>query len=83
VREQLTELRGYRLLAGFRGSKPADLDALVEVILAIATLAGRAAPWASAVEVNPLLVDGDRIEALGVLVATADRLRPDRDGRRP
>lgn len=78
VRTMLTELRGYRLLSGFRGSRPADIDALVEVIVRIADLAA-ATPGIESLEVNPLLVDGDQIEALDALVtfptphATSDR----------
>lgn len=68
VRAMLRELRGYKLLTGFRGSKPADLGRLVDVLLRLAALAAALGPDAESVEINPLLVDGDRIEALDVLV---------------
>ncbi|TVT17978.1 acetate--CoA ligase family protein [Amycolatopsis acidiphila] len=69
VRSMLAELRGYRLLTGFRGSKPADIDRLTEVILAVADLAV-SLPAFDSVEINPLLIDGERIEALDVLITS-------------
>jgi acyl-CoA synthetase (NDP forming) len=68
VRSMLQELRGYKLLTGFRGSKPADIDQLVDVVLRLCALATALGPAAESVEINPLLVDGDRIEALDVLI---------------
>jgi acetate---CoA ligase (ADP-forming) len=68
VRSMLKELRGYPLLSGFRGGQRADLDQLAEVILRVAGLATALGPAVESVEVNPLLVGGDRIEALDVLV---------------
>ncbi|WP_368680162.1 acetate--CoA ligase family protein (plasmid) [Rhodococcus opacus] len=68
VRSMFEELRGYKLLTGFRGSKPADIDGLVDVVLRLSELALALGPSVESVEINPLLVDGDRIEALDVLV---------------
>jgi hypothetical protein len=81
VRRMLTELRGAALLAGSRGSRPVSPDALAEVIWRIGQAAlrlhdGGAGPPGPpgalrALEVNPLWADGDRVEALDVLVVTA------------
>lgn len=68
VRAMLGELRGRALLDGFRGSKPADVDAVVDAVVAIADLATGLGDEIESLEVNPLLVDGDRVEALDVLV---------------
>ena len=68
VRRMLAELRGARLLEGVRGGRPADLDRLTEVVVAIGDLACRLGDRLESLEVNPLLVDGDRIEALDALV---------------
>jgi acetate---CoA ligase (ADP-forming) len=70
VKAMLGELRGLPLLRGARGTKPADLDALAEVIARLAEAALSLGRSLRAMEVNPLLVDGDRIEALDVLVVT-------------
>jgi len=72
IRGMLKQLRGYRLLTGFRGSRPADLERVVDVVAGIAELAVALGPEVASLEVNPLLVDGDRVEALDVLVVTAD-----------
>jgi acetate---CoA ligase (ADP-forming) len=63
----LAELRGLPVLTGGRGSVPADLDRLARVISDLGELAG-SVPGLQALEVNPLWVHGDQIEALDVLV---------------
>jgi acyl-CoA synthetase (NDP forming) len=68
VRRMLGELRGARLLDGVRGGRPADLDRLTEVVVSIGDLACRLGDRLESLEVNPLLVDGERIEALDALV---------------
>ena len=68
VEEMLGELRGAALLRGARGSAPADIGALVDVILRIAQLAHALAPDLESLEINPLRVDGSQIEALDALV---------------
>jgi len=81
VRAMLGELRGLPLLRGARGTKPADLDALAAVIARIGETALSLGRCLRAMEVNPLLVDGDRIEALDVLIitenATENVIEPD------
>jgi acetate---CoA ligase (ADP-forming) len=70
VKRMLGELRGQPLLQGARGSEPANLDAVAE---AIARLGGAALSLNGALralEVNPLWVNGDQVEALDVLVVT-------------
>jgi acetate---CoA ligase (ADP-forming) len=76
VRRMLGELRGGPLLRGARGSRPADLDALAGVISRVGDVALGLNGSLRALEVNPLWVDGDRIEALDVLVVTAGRPAP-------
>ena len=66
----LGELRGAPLLRGARGRPPADLDALARVILRLADAALSLGDSLRCLEVNPLWVDGDQIEALDVLVVT-------------
>jgi acetate---CoA ligase (ADP-forming) len=70
VRQMLSELRGSPLLLGARGSRPADLDVLAEVITGLGDAAVGLNGALRALEVNPLWVDGDRVEALDVLVVT-------------
>jgi len=70
VHRMLRELRGLPLLAGARGHAPADLDAVARAVAAIADAAGSLGGTLRSVEVNPLWVDGNRIEALDALVVT-------------
>jgi acyl-CoA synthetase (NDP forming) len=68
VRAMLAELQGSRLLHGARGSKPADMDALVEVIYRTAELAQGLKADLESLEINPLRVDGSQIEALDAVI---------------
>src|SRR5579863_891696 len=77
VKAMLGELRGLPLLRGARGTKPADLDALAAVIARLGETALSLGRPLRALEVNPLLVDGDRIEALDVLIVTENVTGPD------
>lgn len=74
VKRMLAELRGLPLLRGARGSRPADLDALAKVITVLGDTAlsfnGALNGGLRALEVNPLWVNGDQVEALDVLVVT-------------
>ncbi len=71
VKQMLGELRGSALLRGARGTKPADLDAVAEAIAGIGRTALSLGGALRALEVNPLWVNGDQVEALDVLVITA------------
>ena len=70
VRRMLGELRGLPLLQGARGSQPADLDAVAEAIAGLGEVALALNGALRALEVNPLWVNGDQVEALDVLVVT-------------
>ncbi len=70
VRRMLGELRGLPVLEGARGRRPADLDAVAEAITGLAATALSLGSVLRALEVNPLWVDGDQVEALDVLVVT-------------
>ena len=72
VRQMLGELRGAAILAGGRGTAPANLDAVAEVIAGLGEVAlslnSDLDGALRALEVNPLWVNGDQVEALDVLV---------------
>jgi acetate---CoA ligase (ADP-forming) len=70
VRCMLAELRGFPLLRGARGTRPVDLDAVAAAITGLCTAALSLGGALRALEVNPLWVDGDQVEALDVLVVT-------------
>lgn len=70
--EMLKELRGAKLLQGYRGAKTADLAAVGRAIAGIANAALTLGPELVAFEVNPLWVDGGHIEALDALAIWQD-----------
>ena len=61
----IREVRGHVLLAGHRGAPPADLEALVDAIMAVQRLA--VAGVVTELDVNPLLALPDRAVALDAL----------------
>jgi acetate---CoA ligase (ADP-forming) len=71
VKHMLGELRGGPLLRGARGTRPADLDVLARVVKNVGD-AALSIPNESlhALEINPLWVSGDQVEALDVLIVT-------------
>jgi succinyl-CoA synthetase beta subunit len=73
VLAMLGELRGIELLRGARGQAAADLGQLASVIAAAGEAALSLGSELRSLEINPLWVNGDQIEALDVLVITAVR----------
>lgn len=55
AREMITGIKTYPLLAGVRGAKPSDVDALVDVILAVSRFVCHF-PEVEEFEINPLMV---------------------------
>jgi hypothetical protein len=70
VKRMLGELRGLPLLQGRRGTQPANLDAVADAIARLGDTALSLNGALRALEVNPLWVNGDQVEALDVLVVT-------------
>ncbi|MEV0260788.1 acetate--CoA ligase family protein [Streptomyces sp. NPDC050617] len=56
ARAMLGELRGRTLLDGVRGAPPADVDALVEVVLRVQRMALELGDTLAELDINPLLV---------------------------
>ena len=64
----LRSLRGARILDGYRGAPAVDLERLADVIVKIAEAGMALGPDLAALEINPLWVHGDTVEALDALV---------------
>ncbi|GAA3802687.1 acetate--CoA ligase family protein [Streptomyces coacervatus] len=56
ARDMLSDLRGRALLDGVRGRPPADLDALVEVVLRVQRMALELGDDLAELDINPLMV---------------------------
>jgi len=68
VRRMLRELKGYAMLEGARGAEPADIDALVDVIVKVGRLAQDLAGEVAELDINPLVVRPRGAVALDALV---------------
>ncbi|HEY1932944.1 MAG TPA: acetate--CoA ligase family protein [Acetobacteraceae bacterium] len=69
----LGELKGERLLRGFRGMEPVDLDKLADVICRVSRFAADQRDAISELDLNPLICAGDRITAVDALIAPVKR----------
>ena len=70
VLEMIHETRGVRLLQGFRGRSPADVDALADALVRLSQLAADLGDLIAALDINPLMVlPGEQgVRAVDVLV---------------
>jgi len=69
IRSMITEIRSFPILAGARGQKPADLDALEDLIARVTQIA-LDFPEVQELEVNPLLLgdEGEGAWAVDALI---------------
>jgi acyl-CoA synthetase (NDP forming) len=75
ARRMVDRLRIRRLLDGFRGSPPADVEALVDVIVAVSRLAHERGDELAALDLNPVIVSAEGAIAADVLIVS----RPDQE----
>jgi succinyl-CoA synthetase beta subunit len=68
VAVMLGELKAFPVLQGARGQKPVDVDALAEVIERIGDIAVGLGEGLQELEINPLWVGDESIEALDALI---------------
>ena len=71
ARGLIERTRIFRLLRGFRGRPPVDLDALASTLVAVATLV-LDHPAVMELDINPLLADADGVIALDARVRLGD-----------
>jgi acyl-CoA synthetase (NDP forming) len=72
----LDRLRLRPLLDGFRGSPPADIKGLVEVIIAVSRLAHERGDELLALDLNPVIVSADGAVAVDVLIVPQTHEEP-------
>lgn len=72
--EMIDELNCNEIFKGYRGSKKADIDELVKVILNLANLARNKNLYINEVEINPLVVmeEGKGVKAVDALITIND-----------
>jgi acetate---CoA ligase (ADP-forming) len=68
ARELIEEFRDVRIMHGFRGQPPWDLDALANILVAAGRLAAGGRDWIASLDVNPLLFGPDGFQAVDALL---------------
>ena len=68
ARRMLERLKGFKLLQGYRGAPPANLDGLCDAIARISEFAADFADQVEEIDVNPLLARPDGAVALDALI---------------
>jgi acyl-CoA synthetase (NDP forming) len=68
AKAMLARLKGYKLLTGFRGSAPVNLDALADAIARVSELAADLAGEIEELDVNPLRCGPQRVAAADALI---------------
>jgi len=73
--EMIHETRCVRLLQGFRGKPPADIDALTDALVRLSQLAADLGDLIAALDINPLMVlpRGEGVRAVDALVEIASK----------
>jgi acetate---CoA ligase (ADP-forming) len=64
----LKRLKGWRLLEGYRGSEPVDVERLADIVVRVSQLATDFADAIAEIDVNPLICSGTRIVAVDALI---------------
>jgi acyl-CoA synthetase (NDP forming) len=76
ARRMIEETRGSALLGGHRRRAESNVEALVGAIMALQHLAVDQATYIAEIDVNPLIVTGDRAVALDALVVARAKMTP-------
>jgi acetyltransferase len=73
AQEMIQEVKGTRLLQGFRGLPPADVEALTQILLRISQLGMQCEREIQELDLNPLVVlpRGQGVKAVDALVVLA------------
>ena len=67
----LSEIRGYRILDAIRGMKAVEKNILVDAIVALGKI-GMDHPDIAEIDINPLIIKGDKPIAVDALVVLGE-----------
>jgi acetyltransferase len=75
ARDLIASLQGARLLEGYRGAPPADIDALVQLMVRLAQLATHHADAIAEIDLNPVIVHphGQGLSVVDALIVKRTR----------
>jgi acetate---CoA ligase (ADP-forming) subunit beta len=65
--EMIKEIKGYRMLTGYRNQPPADISKLEDMLLAVSEFAAQY-PMVSELDLNPVIANGDGAAAVDARV---------------
>jgi acetyltransferase len=68
ARDMLTSLKGAKILDGYRGAAPVDVEAVVDVLVRLSLLISDHREQVAEIDINPLFV---RAKGKGVVAADA------------
>ncbi len=69
--EMIEEIKGNALLKGARGKAPADIEAIIEVLLKVSSLVKENEDVIEELDINPLLVYEDGVKAADAMIAVS------------
>jgi acyl-CoA synthetase (NDP forming) len=69
ARAMLLRLQASKLLTGFRGSVPIDVERLADIVCRLSELAADQVDRIAELDVNPLICSAERIVAVDALIA--------------
>jgi acyl-CoA synthetase (NDP forming) len=75
ARDLLVQLRGARLLEGMRGARPSDVEALVDLLVAVSCFAADHRDTVAEIDLNPVIVHprGHGLSVVDALIVTGGR----------
>jgi len=72
----IKEIKGYKILSGFRGQPPVSEKVLIDLLLRVGRMGLDLADRLEAIDLNPILVWGDQHRVLDAKVLLSDKLHP-------
>lgn len=72
----LNDLKGFKLLKGFRGGPAYDIDSVVDALMAVARFGEEAEGYYESVDINPIVVNTHGVTALDVKVLLKGHFAP-------
>lgn len=75
AKSMLEELRGIKLLKGFRGSEPVDIDMVCDMLVKIGTMAIDNADYINSIDFNPVVVYPKSYKVVDAKIILNDTIR--------
>jgi acyl-CoA synthetase (NDP forming) len=64
----IDEIKGAKLLRGYRGQKPADVEAIADLLVRLSWLIADNADRIDSIDINPVMVDGSSVAVVDALI---------------